>query len=54
MVVPPTEGIKNMTMMKDTSDGHGIEAHLTLKEEDMAIFEKNELLAYASLNPCVI
>ncbi|KAM5586491.1 stemmadenine O-acetyltransferase-like [Rosa sericea] len=52
MSSPAIEEIKNLTTLMDTSDGRGIEARLTLKEEDMAIFEINEeLLAYASLNP---
>ncbi|KAL6198909.1 hypothetical protein ACLB2K_028697 [Fragaria x ananassa] len=46
---------KNTVILMDAKDGNGIEAHLTLLEEDMAIFESNkELLAYASLNPSVI
>lgn len=54
MNIPATEELKNLITLMDTSDGGGIEARLTLKEEDMAIFEENEeLLAYASLNPTV-
>ncbi|KAL6201904.1 hypothetical protein ACLB2K_025616 [Fragaria x ananassa] len=46
---------KNTVILMDAKDGNGIEAHLTLLEEDMAIFESNkELIAYASLNPSVI
>ncbi|CAN6553866.1 unnamed protein product [Malus baccata var. baccata] len=47
--------LKNKILLMDMSDGVGIEALLTLKEEDMAIIESNEeLLAYASVNPTVI
>ncbi|BFG40577.1 hypothetical protein CerSpe_268510 [Prunus speciosa] len=47
--------VKNTIMLMDLSDGEGIEASVTLKEEDMTIIESNEeLLAYASLNPTVI
>ncbi|KAL6198980.1 hypothetical protein ACLB2K_028768 [Fragaria x ananassa] len=54
MSVPATVELKNLIMLMDTSDGGGVEARLTLKEEDMAKFEKNEeLLAFASLNPTV-
>ncbi|XP_009371382.2 LOW QUALITY PROTEIN: BAHD acyltransferase BIA1 [Pyrus x bretschneideri] len=47
--------LKNKILLMDMSDGVGIEATLTLKEEDMAIIESNkELLAYASVNSTVI
>ncbi|XP_008350041.2 BAHD acyltransferase At5g47980-like [Malus domestica] len=46
---------KNMIALMDTNDGGGIEATLTLKEDDMAMIGSNkEFLAYASLNPAVI
>ncbi|XP_016648487.1 PREDICTED: BAHD acyltransferase At5g47980-like [Prunus mume] len=46
---------KNIIILMDTKDGDGLEASLTLKEEDMTKFENNkELLEYASLNPSVI
>lgn len=55
MSIPATEELKNLITLMDTSDGDGIEARLTLREEDMAIFENNEeRLAYASPNPSVI
>ncbi|CAI9096779.1 OLC1v1032992C1 [Oldenlandia corymbosa var. corymbosa] len=45
-------GLKNLALLMDTRSGDGIEALVTLKGEEMAIFEKNmELLTYASLNP---
>ncbi|CAN6684321.1 unnamed protein product [Malus baccata var. baccata] len=53
--VPHIGGLKNLILLMDTRDGEGIEASLTLKEEDMAKFESNkELLSYASVNPPVI
>ncbi|XP_050370279.1 stemmadenine O-acetyltransferase-like [Argentina anserina] len=52
MSIPATIELKNLITLMDTSDGGGIEVRLTLKEEDMAMFENNEeLLAYASINP---
>ncbi|PRQ36462.1 putative salutaridinol 7-O-acetyltransferase [Rosa chinensis] len=54
-VTIPGFPIKNLFFFIDTKDGEGIEAFLSLKEDDMAIIETNkELLAYASLNPIVI
>ncbi|XP_024195918.1 BAHD acyltransferase At5g47980 [Rosa chinensis] len=51
----PGMKIKNTIVLIDTKDGEGMEAFLSLKEEDMAVIETNkELLAYASLNPTVI
>ncbi|XP_027170492.1 vinorine synthase-like [Coffea eugenioides] len=45
-------GVGNLVILMDTRSGEGIEAWVTIKEELMAIFEKNqELLAFASLNP---
>ncbi|XP_004295709.1 PREDICTED: BAHD acyltransferase At5g47980-like [Fragaria vesca subsp. vesca] len=47
--------LKNKFYLMDANDGNGIEAYVTLLEEDMAIFGSNqELLAYASLNPSVV
>ncbi|XP_050370365.1 stemmadenine O-acetyltransferase-like [Argentina anserina] len=52
---PAMVDLKNLTTLMDTSDGSGIAARVTLKEDDMAIFENNEeLLAYASVNPGVV
>ncbi|PQM43097.1 vinorine synthase-like [Prunus yedoensis var. nudiflora] len=46
--------MNNATALMDTRDGNGIEAWVTLSQENMALFESNkELLAYASLNPRV-
>lgn len=46
---------KNSIQMADTRDGDGVEAWLTLEEDNMELFEHNqELLAFASLNPSVI
>ncbi|KAL5542635.1 hypothetical protein UlMin_010345 [Ulmus minor] len=46
---------KNCVLLTDTRDGDGIEAWLMLREEDMALVERNEeLLAFASLNPSVV
>jgi hypothetical protein len=45
---------KNFIVLMDTRDGGGIEAWVTLSEEDMALFEcDKELLEFASLNPRV-
>ena len=45
---------KNFIVLVDTRDGGGIEAWVTLSEEDMAFFERNkELLEFAALNPSV-
>ncbi|KAL3510448.1 hypothetical protein ACH5RR_029849 [Cinchona calisaya] len=39
-------------VLTDTRSGDGIQAWVTIKEEDMAIFERNQdLLGFASLNP---
>ncbi|XP_016648514.1 PREDICTED: vinorine synthase-like [Prunus mume] len=46
--------INNVTVLMDKRDGNGIEAWVTLSQENMALFESNkELLEYASLNPGV-
>ncbi|PRQ45237.1 putative salutaridinol 7-O-acetyltransferase [Rosa chinensis] len=43
---------KNIFVLIDTKRGDGIEAWVTLDEEEMAIFETDEeLLSFASLNP---
>ena len=40
---------KNAVVMMSTKDGDGIETWVTMKEEDMAMFENDqELLSYAS------
>ncbi|KAI9095027.1 hypothetical protein K1719_026491 [Acacia pycnantha] len=44
----------NFIYLMDTHDGKGIEAWVTLIEQDMALVEKNhELLEFASLNPTI-
>ncbi|KAF2286550.1 hypothetical protein GH714_017625 [Hevea brasiliensis] len=46
--------VRNVAILMDTRDGDGIEAWLTLSEEDMALLESNqELLEFAALNPSV-
>ncbi|CAL2253331.1 unnamed protein product [Prunus armeniaca] len=46
---------RNLIVLMDTRDGDGIEACLTLDEEEMAIFEVDkELLEYAALNPTLV
>ncbi|EOA15505.1 hypothetical protein CARUB_v10004825mg [Capsella rubella] len=45
----------NLAILIDSKDGQGIEAFVTLPEENMLAFEQNqELLAFASLNPTVL
>lgn len=47
--------VKNSVILIDTRDGDGIEAIVSLEEQDMALFECDvELLQYASLNPTLI
>ncbi|KAI9095010.1 hypothetical protein K1719_026474 [Acacia pycnantha] len=51
----PSLKINNSIYLMDTHDGKGIEAWVTLIEQDMALVEKNhELLEFASLNPTII
>ncbi|WCJ38667.1 HXXXD-type acyl-transferase family protein [Euphorbia peplus] len=53
-VTIPSGGIKNLIVMLDSKNGDGIEAWITLSEEDMAFFERDrELLQVATLNPSV-
>ncbi|XP_021746722.1 BAHD acyltransferase At5g47980-like [Chenopodium quinoa] len=48
-------GYKNTFALSETKEGGGIEAWVTLKEDDMALFERNlELLAFALPNPSVL
>lgn len=45
----------NFVVLTDTKDGEGIEAWVTLKEDEMASFEHDhELLSFASVNPSVV
>jgi hypothetical protein len=54
-VTIPTGANKNVTTIMDTRDGEGVEAWVTLTEEDMAFFERDrELLAAASLDPSAL
>ncbi|AEE77629.1 acetyl-CoA:benzylalcohol acetyltranferase-like protein [Arabidopsis thaliana] len=47
--------LENVTMLIDSKDGQGIEAFVTLPEENMLSLEQNtELLAFASVNPSVL
>uniref|UniRef100_A0A5B7ACY4 Uncharacterized protein n=1 Tax=Davidia involucrata TaxID=16924 RepID=A0A5B7ACY4_DAVIN len=47
--------VKNTFVLMDAPTGDGIEAWVTLEEQDMAIFQSDEeLLAFASLNPIVL
>ncbi|KAF9677833.1 hypothetical protein SADUNF_Sadunf08G0148900 [Salix dunnii] len=51
-VTIPTGAYKNAASIMDAKDGEGIEAWVTLTEDDMAFFERDrELLAAASLDP---
>ncbi|KAK2991045.1 hypothetical protein RJ640_019366 [Escallonia rubra] len=44
--------LANVTILMDTKSGDGVEAWVTLTEEDMAVFERDpELLTFASLDP---
>lgn len=48
----PNYVFPNLFLLIDTKDGEGIEALVTLKKEDMALFECNqELLEFATVNP---
>ncbi|KAI4297263.1 hypothetical protein L6164_037157 [Bauhinia variegata] len=50
----PSVRSKNTMILKDTSDGKGIEALITLSAEDMAELKSNkEVLEFASVNPRV-
>ncbi|KAF2292835.1 hypothetical protein GH714_029251 [Hevea brasiliensis] len=54
-VTSPRDPFKNIIALIDSRDGDGIEAWVTLTEEDMAFFERDqELLEFASLNPSVM
>ncbi|CAK8530244.1 unnamed protein product [Lathyrus sativus] len=47
--------VSNVIALMDTKDGDGVEAFVTLDEDDMELFEQDEeLLQYAVLNPRVI
>ncbi|KAF7833827.1 BAHD acyltransferase [Senna tora] len=51
----PSLGLNNTFILMDTSDDKGIEAWVTLCEEDMALLETNhELREFATLNPTII
>ncbi|KAF9673706.1 hypothetical protein SADUNF_Sadunf10G0052100 [Salix dunnii] len=51
-VTIPTRATRNVTTIMDTRDGKGVEAWVTLTEEDMTFFERDrELLAAASFDP---
>ncbi|CAK9163584.1 unnamed protein product [Ilex paraguariensis] len=53
-VCMPAGVVKNTFVLFDTPAGDGIEAMVTLEEQDLAIFERDEeFLAFASLNPIV-
>lgn len=46
---------KNTTVLMDSSDGEGVEAWVTLPEEDMVLFQQDqELLSFACSNPSVV
>ncbi|KAI5448515.1 hypothetical protein KIW84_015795 [Lathyrus oleraceus] len=47
--------VSNVIALMDTKDGDGVEAFVTLDEDDMEFFEQDEeLLHYAVLNPRII
>ena len=48
---PTGVGSKNIICLTDTREGDGIEAFVTLEEQEMAVFERDEeLLPFSSLN----
>ncbi|PQM42405.1 BAHD acyltransferase [Prunus yedoensis var. nudiflora] len=50
----PSGVVKNLVILIDTKEDNGVDALVSLSEEDMALFEHEpELLAFAYLNPCV-
>ncbi|KAI4307567.1 hypothetical protein L6164_030738 [Bauhinia variegata] len=50
----PSFTAKNSMLLMDTSDGKGIEALLSLSEQDMAVLGRNEeFIEFASLNPSI-
>ncbi|CAL1413452.1 unnamed protein product [Linum trigynum] len=55
VTVPTGASCKNFVAIWDARDGDGIEAWVTLSEDDMAYFEKDrELLDWGVLNPSVL
>lgn len=47
--------VSNTIALMDTKDGNGVEAFVTLDEDDMELFEQDEeLLHYGVLNPRII
>lgn len=47
--------VSNTIALMDTKDGGGVEAFVTLDEDEMGFFEQDqELLQYALLNPTII
>ncbi|XP_045817464.1 vinorine synthase-like [Trifolium pratense] len=47
--------VSNTIALMDTKDGGGVEAFVTLDEDEMKLFEQNqELLHYALLNPTIL
>ncbi|KAJ0094105.1 hypothetical protein Patl1_16846 [Pistacia atlantica] len=51
-VTTTNNGMKNSILLMDTRDGLGIEALVTLEQQDMAVFERDdELLSFAIVNP---
>ncbi|KAH9746104.1 HXXXD-type acyl-transferase family protein [Citrus sinensis] len=54
-VTLPHTMLKNVVYLLDTKDGEGIEALVSLTKEDMAEFERQEmLLQFADVNPSVL
>jgi hypothetical protein len=47
--------VSNTIALMDTKDGSGVEAFVTLDEDEMKLFQQNEeLLHYALLNPRIL